>query len=114
LTQTVQTSLLFLVMVVAFIVAYRFCKLSTILSMLVAAIVGSLSSGFGVLISVHHIIEGSITFFNIVLIILLGTLFVKVQKESGALDALVRELIIRFHRYPRFLLVILMFLVGLS
>jgi GntP family gluconate:H+ symporter len=113
MTQTVQASVIFLVMIVAFIGAYRFCKLSTLLSMLVAAIVGSLSSGFGLLISLHHIVEGSFTFFNIVLIILMGTLFVEVQKESGALDALVRGLIKRFHRTPRLLLVLLMFLVML-
>ena len=111
MTQTVQTSLIFLVMLVAFVAAYRFLRLSAILSMLAAALVGALASGVGIQESVHHLVEGSFTFFNIALIILTGTLFVEIQKESGALDALVRVLIIRLHRYQRVLLVILMFLI---
>lgn len=113
MTQTVQTSLIFLAMVVAFVAAYRFFRLSTILSMLAAGLAGALVSGVGIRESIHHLVEGSFTFFNIALIILTGTLFVEIQKESGALDALVRALIIRFHRYQRVLLVILMFLIIL-
>ncbi|MHB8770973.1 MAG: TRAP transporter large permease subunit [Syntrophales bacterium] len=111
MTQTLESSLIFLAMGAAFIAAYRYCRLLTILSMLAAALTGALVSGTGVLSSLHHVIEGSFTFLNIVLIIITGTLFVEVQKESGALDALVKALIIRFHRYQKTLLVILMFLI---
>jgi GntP family gluconate:H+ symporter len=110
-TQTIQSSLIFLVMLVAFVAVHRFFRLSAILSMLVSALAGMLASGVGVPETIRHLVEGSFTFFNIALIILTGTLFVEIQKESGALDALVRILIIRFHRYPRLLLVILMFLI---
>jgi len=81
--------------------------------MLVAALAGALISGTGILLSLHHVIEGSFTFLNIVLIIITGTLFMDVQKESGALDALVKALIIRFHRHQKALLLILMFLIIL-
>jgi gluconate:H+ symporter, GntP family len=103
--------MIFLVMLAVFVAAHRFFRLSAILSMLASALAGTLASGVGVPEAIRHLVEGSFTFFNIALIILTGTLFVEIQKESGALDALVRILIIRFHRYPRFLLVILMFLI---
>ncbi len=113
MTQSVESSLVFLAMLAAFVAAYRFFRLSTILSMLVAALAGALISGTGILLSLHHVIEGSFTFLNIVLIIVTGTLFMDVQKESGALDALVKALIIRFHRHQKTLLLILMFLIIL-
>jgi TRAP-type C4-dicarboxylate transport system permease large subunit len=113
MSQTMQTTLLFIEMAVIFAAAQRFFKLSTVLSLLLAAIIGSLSSGFDISTSLHHIIEGSFTFLYIALIIITGTLFVEVQKESGAFNAMVRELIIRFHRYPKVLLVLLMFLIIL-
>jgi TRAP-type C4-dicarboxylate transport system permease large subunit len=108
-----QTTLLFVEMAVIFAAAQRFFKLSTVLSLLLAAIVGSLSSGFDISTSLHHMVEGSFTFLYIALIIITGTLFVEVQKESGAFNAMVRELIVRFYRYPKVLLVLLMFLIIL-
>ncbi|MEI6734312.1 MAG: hypothetical protein WCK94_10075 [Comamonadaceae bacterium] len=113
MSQTMQATLLFLEMAVVFAAAQRFFNLTTVLSLLLAAIVGSLSSGFDIPTSLHHIIEGSFTFFYIALIIITGTLFVEVQKESGAFDAMVRSLIVRFYRYPKVLLVLLMFLIIL-
>lgn len=113
MSQTMQATLLFLEMAAVFAAAQRFFKLTSVLSLLLAAIVGSLSSGFDVATSLHHMVEGSFTFLYIALIIITGTLFVEVQKESGAFNAMVRELIVRFHRYPKVLLVLLMFLVIL-
>jgi GntP family gluconate:H+ symporter len=113
MSTTMQTTLLFLEMAVIFGVAQQVFKLSTVLSLLLAAIVSVLSAGFDVPTSLHHIVEGSFTFLHIALIIITGTLFVEVQKESGAFNALVRNLILRFHRYPKVLLVLLMFLVIL-
>jgi GntP family gluconate:H+ symporter len=113
MSTTMQTTLLFLEMAVVFGVAQQFFKLSTVLSLLLAAIISVLSAGFDVVTSLHHIVEGSFTFLHIALIIITGTLFVEVQKESGAFNALVRTLIVRFHRFPKVLLVLLMFLVIL-
>ena len=113
MSQTTQTSLLLLEMVLVFGVAQRLLRLSTVLSLLAAAVAASLTSGIGAAGTAYHVVEGSFTFLHIALIILTGTLFVEVQKESGAFDALVRILIVRLHGSPRSLLVLLMFLVIL-
>jgi TRAP-type C4-dicarboxylate transport system permease large subunit len=113
MTQTMQASLLLLEMVAIFLIAQRLLKLTTVLSLLLAAAIGSVSSGFDIPTSLHHLIEGSFTFLYIALIIITGTLFVEVQKESGAFNAMVRELIVRFYRFPKVLLVLLMFLIIL-
>ena len=57
-------------------------------------------------------VEGSFTFLNIVLIIYTATVFIYVQKMSGGLDAIVRDLILA-SRNPRVLAVLLMFLIML-
>ena len=113
MSQTTQTSLLLLEMVLVFGVAQRLLRLSTVLSLLAAAVAASLTSGIGAAGTAYHVVEGSFTFLHIALIILTGTLFVEVQKESGAFDALVRILIVRLHGSPRSLLVLLMSLVIL-
>jgi TRAP-type C4-dicarboxylate transport system permease large subunit len=113
MSQTMQATLLFVEMAVVFTISQRFFRLSSVLSLLAAAAVASLSSGFSVQETLSHLVEGSFTFLPIALIIVTGTFFVEVQKESGAFDALVRMLIVRFHAYPRMLLVLLMWLVIL-
>jgi len=51
--------------------------------MLVAALAGGLASGFGPLDLARHMVEGSFTFLNIVLIIYTATVFIYVQKMSA-------------------------------
>jgi hypothetical protein len=113
LSQTAQVSVVLAVIVVAYVGASRFLKLGNPIAMLVAALAGGLASGFGPLDLARHMVEGSFTFLNIVLIIYTATVFIYVQKMSGGLDAMVRDLILRFHRSPRLLAVLLMFLIML-
>ena len=51
--------------------------------MLVAALAGGLASGLGPLDLARHMVEGSFTFLNIVLIIYTATVFIYVQKLSA-------------------------------
>jgi hypothetical protein len=113
LSQTAQVSVVLAVIVAAYVAASRFLKLGNPIAMLVAALAGGLASGFGPLDLARHMVEGSFTFLNIVLIIYTATVFIYVQKMSGGLDAMVRDLILRFHRSPRVLAVLLMFLIML-
>ncbi len=113
LSQTGQVSVVLLVIVAAYVAASRFLKLGNPIAMLVAALAGGLASGFGPLDLARHLVEGSFSFLNIVLIIYTATVFIYVQKMSGGLDAIVRDLILRFHRSPRLLAVLLMFLIML-
>lgn len=113
MNQTAQVSLVLLAIVAAYVLSYRFLKLGNPLSMLTASLVGGIVSGFGLLEVFRHIVEGSFTFLNIVLIIYTATLFIYVQKASGGLDAIVRDVIVHFHGQPRLLVILLMFLIML-
>jgi hypothetical protein len=113
LSQTEQTTVVLIVIVFAYVAAARFLKLGNPLSMLVAAGLGGVASGFGMPDLARHLVEGSFTFLNIVLIIYTATVFIYIQKVSGGLDAIVRDLILGFHRTPRILVVLLMFLIML-
>lgn len=98
-------------MSVGFLAANRLAKLPTPLCMIFAAILGTLIGGFGV--PLHHFVEGLFTFFNFVLILITATIFIRVQKESGALDALVKIVLTKFYNRPKLLLILLMFLIIL-
>lgn len=109
ISQTTYTFIIFLVMMVGFLAANRWGKLPTPICMIVAAIAGALIGGFGV--PIHHLVEGLFTFFNFILIVITATIFIGVQKESGALDALVKIMLVKFYRRPKLLLILLMFLI---
>jgi GntP family gluconate:H+ symporter len=113
LTQTAEASLLLVAMVAAFGVAMRFGRLSDSLAILVSAAVVILLAGFGPTDALRHLVDGAFTFLPIVLIIFAAQLFIDVQKQSGALNAAVRDLVGRFHARPWLLLVLLMFLIIL-
>ena len=92
------------VMVVIYILAKIF-KLSTELSMLAAALAGSLAGGFW--IPPRHIAEGAITYLDINLIFISATLFMNILKESGGVAFVVRGILKRFHNNRVLLLVLL-------
>jgi len=97
----------------AYVIGYRFLKLGNPLSMLLASLAGGLVSDFGILEVTRHLVEGSFAFLNIVLIIYTATVFIYVQRMSGGLDAIVRDVILHFHARPRLLAVLLMFIIML-
>ena len=68
------------VMVLAYAVA-KLLKLSTEISMFLAAVAGCVAGGFG--ISPRHIAEGAMTYLDINLIFITATLFMNILKESG-------------------------------
>lgn len=101
---TTSAALILAVMVAAFIVA-RVFRLSTELSLFVAALAGSLAGGNG--IPARHIVEGAFTYFDIVLIFVAATLFMNLLKESGGIAFVVRSILRRFHRRRNLLFVLL-------
>lgn len=102
MTQTTFTSLIFLVMVAVFMVAW-WRGLPHILSMVLAAIAGALAAGEG--IPLRHLAEGTFMFFDLVVTILTATVFVGVVRASGAMHGMIADMIRRFHRQPLILLV---------
>ncbi len=92
------------VMVLAYAVA-KLLKLSTEISMFVAAVAGCVAGGFG--ISPRHIAEGAMTYLDINLIFITATLFMNILKESGGVAFVVRGMFKRF-RHQRAILLILL------
>ncbi|HTY38962.1 MAG TPA: C4-dicarboxylate ABC transporter [Bacteroidota bacterium] len=92
------------VMVAAYAVAKLF-KLSTEISMFVAAVAGCIAGGYG--ISPRHIAEGAITYLDINLIFITATLFMNILKESGGVAFVVRAMFRRFRRQRAILLILL-------
>lgn len=92
------------VMVFIYILAKIF-KVSTELSMLAAALAGSLAGGFG--LPPRQIAEGSITYLDINLIFITATLFMNILKESGGVAFVVRGILKKFHKNRALLLILL-------
>jgi CitMHS family citrate-Mg2+:H+ or citrate-Ca2+:H+ symporter len=101
---TTSATVVLVVMVLGYAGA-KWLKLSTELSMVVAAIAGGLAAGFGV--PSRHIAEGAMTYLDINLIFFTATLFMNILKESGGVAFVVRGMFTRFHRKRAVLLVML-------
>jgi CitMHS family citrate-Mg2+:H+ or citrate-Ca2+:H+ symporter len=101
---TASATVVLVVMVLGYALA-KWLKLSTELSMVVAAIAGGLAAGFGV--PARHIAEGAMTYLDINLIFFTATLFMNILKESGGVAYVVRGMFKRFHQRRAVLLVML-------
>jgi CitMHS family citrate-Mg2+:H+ or citrate-Ca2+:H+ symporter len=102
-----SVELILLAMVASYIVA-KSLKISTEISMFIAALVGGLAGGVG--IPARHIVEGAFTYFDIILIFITATIFMNILKESGGIAFVVRGIIQKFHRRKSILFVLITFL----
>jgi gluconate:H+ symporter, GntP family len=100
--------LVFLFMVAVFVLLAMAAKFPIGISLALAALAGSLFAGHG--LSLRHLIEGSFGYFDIILIILTATLFIKVLTASGILDSVTAWLLKTFYRKKAPLLFIVMFI----
>lgn len=109
-----ETTIILGVMVVIFIVALKFFKLTPELSMVIMAL-GGMAAGAvingGIDEPVRHFVEGSTTFLDIMLTVIAATLFMNVFKEIGALNAIVRSIVFRFARFRSLLIMLVMVLI---
>ena len=101
--------LILAVIAIAFTVS-RLFKLTTELSMLVAAIAGAAvhTRGF----PIRHIVEGAFTYYDVCLIFISATFFMNLVKEAGGAAFIVRSIVIRFNK-QRFVCLLLLSLVML-
>ena len=97
-------------MVVSYIIA-KSLKISTELSMFIAAIAGGLVGGVG--IPARHIAEGAFTYLDIILIFITATFFMNLLKESGGVAYVVRGIIQKFSQKKSILFVLITFLLLL-
>lgn len=75
----------------------RILKISTELSMLLAAIAGAIAHGAW--IPARHIVDGAFTYFDVTLIFITATFFMNLLKHAGGVNFIIRGIIRRFHRH---------------
>ena len=100
--------LVFLFMVAVFVLLAMAAKFPIGISLALAALAGSVFAGEG--LSLRHLIEGGFGYFDIILIILTATLFIKVLEASGILDTVTAWLLKTFYKSKSLLLLTVMFL----
>lgn len=98
--------IIFIVMIGIFMLCCFAAKLPVGVSMMLAAIGGCLVGGKG--IPVRHLVEGSFSYIDTILVIATAMIFMKVVEKSGALDALSTVIIKKFHNHPAILLILIM------
>jgi CitMHS family citrate-Mg2+:H+ or citrate-Ca2+:H+ symporter len=104
---SLSIEIILVVMVAAYIIAKIF-KISTELSMFLAAIAGGLAGGAG--IPARHIVEGAFTYLDIILIFITATIFMNLLKESGGISFVIRGILHKFHRTKVGLFILLTFI----
>ncbi len=67
-------------------------------SLVFAAVTGSLLSGFG--LSLRHLVEGSISYLDPILIIITAMIFMEIIRETGALGEASRLIVVNLHSRP--------------
>ncbi len=98
-------------MIGVFLIATRALKLSPAFGMLFGAIGGALIAGEG--LALRHLVEGAFMYFDVVMVIITASIFMRLWSQSGGLNVFVRDLIRGFSWSPSLLLVLLMFVVML-
>jgi CitMHS family citrate-Mg2+:H+ or citrate-Ca2+:H+ symporter len=101
-------------MVVAYAVA-KWKKLSVELSMLVSAVAGGVAGAFiktpPVNTLARHLIEGSFTYLDVILVFTTATIFMAIVSESGGVNYVVRATIKYFYNLRIIALILLMFII---
>jgi TRAP-type C4-dicarboxylate transport system permease large subunit len=101
-----QTTMILGIMAGTFAIGLLLLKAPPELSMILASMAGAAAGGFG--FPVRHLVEGTFTYFDIILTIVAATMFMKVLKESGMLYAMIRSMVKRFYNNRAVLLILLM------
>ena len=100
----VTTSYTLAAMVATFVVCSWRLR-SPELSMVVTAVVGALVAGLG--FPARLLVEGTFTFLDLAFIFITACVFMSAYSEVGAMNALVRALVVRLHRRKWLLLLVL-------
>lgn len=101
--------IIFIVMLAIFMLGCFLAKLPVGVSMMLSAIGGCLVGGQG--IPIRHLVEGTFSYIDTILVIASAMVFMKVVEKSGALDALSTAIIKRFHKHPAILLILIMLVI---
>ena len=98
--------IIFIVMIGIFMLGCFLAKLPVGVAMMLSAIGGCLAAGEG--IPIRHLVEGTFSYVDTILVIATAMVFMKVVEKSGTLDALSAVIIKKFHKHPAILLILIM------
>ncbi|NLF27241.1 MAG: TRAP transporter large permease subunit [Clostridiales bacterium] len=101
--------IVFIAMVGSFLVGCFAAKLPVSISMVLASIIGALVGGQG--IPLRHLVEGTFSYVDTILVIATAMIFMKVIQESGTLEAMSSLILEKFHRVPALLLCMIMLVI---
>jgi gluconate:H+ symporter, GntP family len=94
--------MIFLVMLVTFVFTAMALRWPIGIALVVASIAGSLVAGEG--IALRHLIEGTFTYIDPLLIIATAMIYMETLRFSGLLGSLSRTIIVRMHKNPFWLI----------
>jgi len=110
----VQIGIILAIMVVAYAIA-KWKKLSVELSMLSAAIAGGIAGAFvsapPISQLARHLVEGSFTYIDVILVFTTATIFMAIVNESGGVNYVVRGTIKYFYNIRVIALILLMIII---
>jgi hypothetical protein len=109
-----QIGIILVIMVVAYAIA-KWRKLSVELSMLASAVAGGLAGAFlntpPISTLARHLIEGSFTYLDVILVFTTATIFMAIVSESGGVNYVVRATIKYFYNVRIIALFLLMIII---
>lgn len=101
--------IIFLAMIGTFLICAFALKLPVSISMMLSSVVGGLVGGQG--IPLRHLVEGTFSYIDTILVISCAMIFMKVVEKSGALDAISATIIQKFYKKPALLLCLVMLVI---
>ncbi|HIR44173.1 MAG TPA: TRAP transporter large permease subunit [Candidatus Ventrisoma faecale] len=101
--------IIFLIMVGVFMLGCFLAKLPVGVSLLISSIAGAIAGGQG--IPIRHLVEGTFSYVDTILVIGTAMMFMKVVEKSGTLDALSSVIVKKFYKHPAILLILIMLVI---
>ena len=109
-----QIGLILAVMVIVYAIS-KGCKLSVELSMFFSALAGGIVGVFyktpPVSELLRHLVEGSFTYFDVILVFSTATIFMAIVNESGGVNYVVKQIIRHFYKVRIIALIMLMIII---
>lgn len=109
-----EIELLYLVLILGtFIALLLFAKVPSGIALIISAVVGSLASfiGSGTEFSLRHFVEGTLGYYDTILVIATAMIFMGTMQVTGALDYISAVIVKAFRKRPTILLIVLMFVI---
>lgn len=101
--------IIFIIMLVTFFGCSFGLKLPVSIGMMLAAVIGGIVGTKS--LPIRHLVEGTFSYIDTILVITTAMIFMKIVERSGALNAISASIIEKFHKKPAFLLCLIMLVI---